>query len=248
MMVVPPDRPPVRLVLAHPHNLERAALCQLLEAGGFHVVGETDRAADAVELVRTAAPDVLLVDLAIGQSPALDFFSEIAQLAQPVRTIILAAAMSREDTVRVLRAGALGVVLKDSSVQTLFDSIDSVMAGRHWIARETISDLISHLRADEAPPVQTSSRPFGLTAREMEIVANVVAGYNNREIARQLAISAETVKHHLSNIFDKVGASNRLELALFVVHHRVLDGDPRAVPVRAPRAEIKQVPVEAVSQ
>ena len=116
------------------------------------------------------------------------------------------------------------MVLKSSPPELLFKSIRSVMAGQHWIGREAVSDLVQALRAQMADGAEKPARErFGLTRREIEITSSVVAGLSNREIGRKLSLSEDTVKHHLTNIFDKMGASNRLELALFAVHHRVLD-------------------------
>jgi DNA-binding NarL/FixJ family response regulator len=92
------------------------------------------------------------------------------------------------------------------------------MAGQYWVGRETISNLVEYLRGLLAPPPTPKQRKFGLTPRELEIVSAVVAGYTNKDIAAHYKISEDTVKHHLSNIFDKLGVSTRLELALFAVH------------------------------
>ena len=98
------------------------------------------------------------------------------------------------------------------------------MAGQHWIGREAVSDLVQALREQmAASPEKPARKRFGLSAREVEITSAVVSGLSNREIARKLSLSEDTVKHHLTNIFDKMGASNRLELALFAVHHRLLE-------------------------
>ena len=104
------------------------------------------------------------------------------------------------------------------------------MAGQYWVGREQVSDLVAALRGltNGGEPVG-SPQSFGLTERELEIIATIVAGHANKDIAEKLAISEKTVKHHLTNIFDKLGVSNRLELALFALHHRLpmtLDAGP----------------------
>ena len=111
--------------------------------------------------------------------------------------------------------------MKHAATELLFKSIHMVMAGRYWVGRDSVADLIERLRERRAAPVAMPSDPvFGLTPRELEMVTAVVAGCSNTEIADKLAISSKTVKHHLTNIFDKLGLSNRLELALFAVQHR----------------------------
>jgi two-component system nitrate/nitrite response regulator NarL len=141
-----------------------------------------------------------------------------------VRTILLTAGIEKAEIVKALQLGAAGVVLKSAPTELLLKSIRSVMAGQHWIGREAVSDLVQALRDQmAASPEKPARKRFGLTAREVEITSAVVSGLSNREIARKLSLSEDTVKHHLTNIFDKMGASNRLELALFAVHHRLLE-------------------------
>ena len=113
-----------------------------------------------------------------------------------------------------------GVVLKDTASDILFRSIRSVMAGQYWLGRESVSNLVETLRTLIcSPQAPKHVERFGLTQRELEIVSKVCAGYTNKEMARTLSISEDTVKHHLSKIYNKVGMSNRLELALFAIHH-----------------------------
>jgi two-component system nitrate/nitrite response regulator NarL len=140
----------------------------------------------------------------------------------PVRTILLTAGIQRLEIVKALQLGAAGVVLKTAPTDVLFKSIRTVMAGQHWIGHECVSDLVQALRSygDASPPPRAR---FGLTPRELQITSAVVSGFSNKEIASKFVLSEHTVKHHLTNIFDKVGASNRLELALFAVHHRLLE-------------------------
>ena len=93
------------------------------------------------------------------------------------------------------------------------------MAGEYWVGREAVSNLVQYLRTQmQASNEESRQKKFGLTPRELEIVSAVVAGYSNKEIAEYFKISEDTVKHHLSNIFDKLGVSTRLELALFAVN------------------------------
>jgi DNA-binding NarL/FixJ family response regulator len=111
------------------------------------------------------------------------------------------------------------VVLKDSATQLLLKAIQAVMSGEYWVGRDSVSNLVQYLRnLMQSTNEETKQKKFGLTPRELEIVSAVVAGYANKEIAEYFKISEDTVKHHLSNIFDKLGVSTRLELALFAVN------------------------------
>jgi len=214
----------VRIVIADDHPIFRDGLRRLLEAEpDLKVLGEASDGAEAVRLARQLKPDILLLDLAMPKHPGLEALRDLSTgagtNATPVRVILLTAAAEKSQIVEALQLGARGVVLKDSATQLLLKAIHTVMSGEYWVGRESVSNLVQYLRT----LVQSSSdearqKKFGLTPRELEIVAAVVAGYSNKEIAEYFKISEDTVKHHLSNIFDKLGVSTRLELALFAVN------------------------------
>ncbi len=210
---------PVRILLADDHPIFRDGLRRLLEAEpGFRVVGEASDGAEAVAMAKKLKPDLLLLDLAMPKHPGLEAVRELGSSATPVRILLLTAAVEKDQIVEALQLGARGVVLKESATQLLLNSIRAVMAGQYWVGRETISNLVEYLRGLLAPPPAPKQKKFGLTPRELEIVSAVVAGYTNKDVAAHYKISEDTVKHHLSNIFDKLGVSTRLELALFAVH------------------------------
>ena len=215
----------IRVLIADDHPIFRQGLRTILEAeDGFVVVAEAADGNEAVRLARDFQPDVLLLDLAMPGVSGMEALAELAAAPTPVRTIMLTAAIEKAEIVKALQLGAAGVVLKSSSTDLLFKSIRSVMAGQHWIGRDAVSDLVQALRAQVGTaPEKPARERFGLTRREIEITSSVVAGLSNREIAVKLSLSEDTVKHHLTNIFNKMGASNRLELALFAVHHRLFD-------------------------
>jgi two-component system nitrate/nitrite response regulator NarL len=217
----------VRILIADDHTIFRKGLRSLLEAEpGFVVVGEAENGEEAVSVSRAVKPDVMLLDMAMPGASGMDALGELSRSPTLVKTIVLTAGIEKAEIVKALQLGAAGVVLKSCAPELLFKSVRSVMAGQHWIGREAVSDLVKALRsyADTTAPVRPR---FGLTPRELEITSAVVGGFSNKEIAKKFTLSEDTVKHHLTNIFDKVGASNRLELALFAVHHRLIgEQDP----------------------
>jgi two-component system, NarL family, nitrate/nitrite response regulator NarL len=219
-------RPPYRIVIADDHPIFRDGLRRLLEMDpAFVVIGEASDGGEAIKLVKQLGPDVLLLDLAMPRVPGLEALAELAKSKAPVRTILLTAQIERAQIVEALQLGARGIVLKESATELLLEGIRMVMAGKYWVGRESVSDLVAKLR--ELMPKggeEPSPRRYGLTPREMEVVSAIVAGYTNKDVAQRFAISEQTVKHHLTNIFDKVGVSNRLELALFAVNHRLTEG------------------------
>ena len=209
-----------QIVIADDQVLFREALGLLLETEpDFRIVGYASDGAEAVALTRSLEPDVLLLDLAMPRLPGLEALRSIASGSLPVRTILLTGAMTPTDVLTALQHGARGIVLKDVAPDVLFASIRAVMAGQYWIHGEAMSDLVAALRASSSATPGAASRRFDLTPRELEIVQGIVAGQSNKEIAARLGVTEPTIKHHLTSIFDKVGVSNRLELAMFAIHH-----------------------------
>jgi two-component system, NarL family, nitrate/nitrite response regulator NarL len=213
---------PVRIVIADDHPIFRDGLRRLLEAeSDLKVIGEASDGTEAVKLARQLKPEILLLDLAMPRRPGLEALREMSSSSSPssVRVILLTAAAEKNQIVEALQLGARGVVLKDSATQLLLKAIHTVMAGEYWVGRESVSNLVQYLRTlMQSSGEDARQKKFGLTPRELEIVSAVVAGYANKEIAEYFKISEDTVKHHLSNIFDKLGVSTRLELALFAVN------------------------------
>jgi two-component system, NarL family, nitrate/nitrite response regulator NarL len=211
----------IRIVIADEQTIFRDGLRMLLESDPLlRVVSEASEPIAAVELVRQHEPDLLLLDLAMPNGGGLAALRELAR--EPVaatRVVILTAAIDRSEQMIAIQLGARGVVTKDVTTELLLKCVRCVVDGQYWLGHQTVSDLVDAIvlrPADHRPSKAT------LTARELDIVAAIVDGASNREIAEQFGLSPQTVKNHLSSIFDKLGVSNRLELALYAVNHRVL--------------------------
>ncbi len=213
---------PIRVFIANGQTLFREGLRRLLEAGGFEVVGETADGASVAALAERTQADVILLDLAMPRQNAIEILRALSASEVTARTLLLTSASGdRTQVVQALKLGAYGVIPQESTPQRLFESIRCVMDGQYWIGKDSISDLVKALRNDTHLEGPSRQKRFGLTPRELEIVTLVVAGYSNPDIAQRFSISGQTVKHHVSNIFDKLGVSNRLELALFAVNHQL---------------------------
>jgi two-component system, NarL family, nitrate/nitrite response regulator NarL len=248
-----PDRP-VRVVLADDECLFRASLRQLLSVppsvirevfgvdvgAGFEVVGEAGTGHHTIGVVQAVNPDLLLLDLSMPCMSGLDALRELGQHRLNFRAIMLAGNIDRADLLRAVQLGVRGMLLKDAPTEVLFEAIMSVLAGRCWVGPALVTDLLETVRpmlssSDRAAP-QT---PWKLTAREREVLAMVAAAHGNKEIARRFAVSEETIKHHLTKLFAKVGASTRLELAMLATQHGIVAADPEvdvSMPAAAPSA------------
>lgn len=224
----PSPTAPVRIVIADDHPIFRDGLIRLIETTpGLSVVGTASDGGEALSLVSRLEPDVLLLDLAMPGMAGLVALRELNVAKTRTRILLLTAAIERTEIMTALQLGARGVVLKESASDVLFKSIRAVMAGQYWVGRSVI-DLASTLRGLSTASNPPPRRNFGLTPRELEIIGVILGGYSNGDIALRFSISEKTVKHHLTNIFDKVGVSNRLELALFALHHGLETPSPDA--------------------
>jgi len=214
----------IRIIIADDHRIFRDGLAKLLSAQlDFTIVGETGDGDVAVTMAQELRPDILLLDLAM-QPHGLETLRKIAsQPASELRTIVLTAAIENAQIVEALRLGARGVVLKESATAVLLKCIRTVMADQYWIGNGAVADLVKLVQEITAPAPKRDCPKNGLTPRELQVISTIVAGYSNKEIAQRFSISEDTVKHHLTNIFDKLGTSSRLELATYAISHHLVD-------------------------
>jgi DNA-binding NarL/FixJ family response regulator len=220
-----PDPAPVtgiRILLADDHTMFRQALRRLLEDhDDMTIVGEARDGAGALAMTQQLRPDILLLDVAMPGQSGLEVARRLHEVQSRTRVILLSAAVQRAEVPRLLKLGVRGIVAKESAIELLVKAIRAVHAGEYWVGREVVADLVQAIGRRETR--DGGRRPFGLTPRELELVALVADGLSNKEIAKRCSLREDTVKHHLSSIFDKTGVSTRLELALFALHNNLIE-------------------------
>ena len=218
----------LRILLADDHAMFRDGLKRLIALeSDFRVVGESGDAAATIRLAQQLQPEVLLLDMAMPGGGGVDVLKSLSS-GPPIktRTIVLTAASARSSLIEALQLGARGIVMKESAAGVAFAAIRTVMRGDYWVGDSEAGGLVQailRLMTKNDNSDRKTNR-FGLTPREMDIVPQVAAGASNKDIAQLFSLREDTVKHHLSNIFDKLGVGSRLELAIFAINHGL--GEP----------------------
>lgn len=212
----------VRILPVHHQPISRDALKQLFDAeDGFTVVATAASVAETLHAVKEHAPDVVLLDLTLPNGTVFDVLTALETTASRTYAVLVADDIEPQKLVEAVRLGARGLVRRDLPTPLLFKCVRCVASGEYWLGNDRLPDLISELRQPHGPAPRT---PLDcLTQRETGIIAAVVEGGSNGSIAAQLGIAEQTVKNHLSHIYDKVGVSSRLELAVFAIHHKLTD-------------------------
>src|SRR5712671_4069312 len=202
-------KPQIRVLLADDHAIFRDGLRKLLDADeDITIVGEAQNGAECIKLLAKLKPDILLLDLRMPDKDGLAVLEEVNFDTLPTRVVVLTAAEDDRDVVRAMRLGARGVVLKQSATDLLVKSIQRVYAGEIWLDNRMTAEVMKAFsKSSESGP-----------RREKPLLSD-----REKEIGEKLFISEQTVKNHLHNIFDKLGVSDRLELALYAIHHRLID-------------------------
>jgi DNA-binding NarL/FixJ family response regulator len=212
----------IKILIADDHAIFHDALRKLLDLEEeITIVGEAHDGAECIMMLGELRPDILLLDLRMPDKNGLSVLEELNFNTLSTHVIVLTAAEDDRDVVRAMRLGARGVVLKESAIALLVKSIHRVHAGEIWLDSRMTAEVISAFSASSK-----SDAPGGkplLSDREMEVVQLVAEGFHNREIGEKLFITEQAVKNHMHNIFDKLGVSDRLELMLYAVHHRLID-------------------------
>jgi DNA-binding NarL/FixJ family response regulator len=220
----------IRVLILDDQNLFRDGIANLLSSqAGIQIAGCADTVQAAVEAIRNLRPDVALVGWPASSVNSHKVFAAIQEAKLQTRVIMLVDEELKEDFLEAVRQGCCGIVPKQTSTELLVKSIRKVYAGEFWLDRTTTAEVIRRLAKKGPGNANTGARlglrehTGALSTREREIVILVAQGFKNKEMAERMFISEQTVKNHLHNIFDKLGVSDRLELALYAIHNNLHD-------------------------
>lgn len=216
---------PISVLLVDDHVLVRQGLRMLLENhSDIHVTGEVATADEALEIAGREEPDVVLLDLDLGENQSgLDIIARLGSLGHSPRVLVLTGIRDPEIHRRAIRLGAVGIILKEQAGEVLVKAVRCVHNGEVWIDRRMTAAIFQDFRrlSGERELDSEAARIESLTRRERELIGLVAQGFGTTKIADTLFISEKTVRNHLASIYDKLQVSDRLELAIYAVRHKL---------------------------
>ena len=204
-----PAATPLRVMLVEDHPLVRAAIANTLSVSGIEVVAQAGNAEDALQILLTQRPDVILVDIDLPTMNGIQLVREIAPRLPDAHIVMLTASANRDDLVAAIRSGASGYLTKDLSPEALVRSVLGIPKGDLPMPRRLAMALVKEL----ARPSRAGLAADGLSQREREVLRLVSDGLTDRDIGQALGISPRTVGRHVGNILGKLGTRNRSEAA-----------------------------------
>ncbi|MEX1177375.1 MAG: response regulator transcription factor [Nitriliruptor sp.] len=220
-----PDVDPIRTLIADDHELFRRGLRMVLDdESDIDVIGEAGDGEAAVEMAREHAPDVVVMDVRMPVRSGIEAARAIKEELPGTKILVLTISDEEDDLYEAIKAGANGYLLKEISIDEIGHAVRSVNGGQSLISPSMASKLLDEFAAMIKKEEEKEQVPAPrLTPREMEVLQHVAQGMNNREIARTLFISENTVKNHVRNILEKLHLHSRMEAVVYAVREKLLE-------------------------
>jgi DNA-binding NarL/FixJ family response regulator len=227
----PPDTSlhaePIRTMIVDDHALFRRGLEMVLdEEPDIELVGQASDGAEAVEKAAESLPDVVLMDIRMPRSSGIEACRAMKEAAPSAKIVILTISDEEEDLFEAIRAGASGYLLKDIPLDEVADTVRAVHGGQSLInpsmAGKLLTEFATLARRDDEERAQEVPAPR-LTEREMQVLKLIARGMNNRDIAKELFISENTVKNHVRNILEKLQIHSRMEAVMVAVREKLIE-------------------------
>jgi two-component system, NarL family, nitrate/nitrite response regulator NarL len=212
------SKPTIHVMMVDDHRVVRSGLRMLIESHPrMKVVGEAGKGSDALVVAAREHPDVILLDLVLGEETGTDLIPGLLAASEGTRILILTALHDEDEHRRAVRLGAMGVLNKEASSELMIKALEKVYEGEFWLDRFMTASLLAEMRRPSQPKKQQipEDKTARLTAREREVISLVGKGLKNKQIAERLSISESTVRHHLTSVFNKLEVGDRLELLVF---------------------------------
>jgi DNA-binding NarL/FixJ family response regulator len=215
----------IKVALVDDHTLFREGIKKILSLEpDIEIVGEAIDGDEIVLLLNHCRPDVLLLDIKMEKITGLQILPQVVGQYPHLRVIVLTAQINQAESVKAIKDGARGIILKHAASEFLIKGIRKVFEGELWADTSTMTRVVESLSQKYRGERDSEKDRKELSQREKEVVSLVASGYRNKEIANKLFISEQTVKTHLSNIFQKLELNDRLELALYAMRNGLANG------------------------
>jgi len=209
----------IRILIADREGVFRIGLKKVFALeDDLRVVAQAQNSIQLVAMAKAFKPDLLYVQAEIAEEGRGDLLPRVRSLLPRAKMIVTGAKLSDEDTSRYLKGGAAGVIAKSAQPALFVKSARKVMDNELWLPKSQVARLAQLLEGAQERPRRPAET---LTRQEKIVITYLIQGCRNREIARHLSITEQTVKNHLRTIYDKVGVSDRLELVLYAIHQRL---------------------------
>ena len=210
---------PITIMIVDDHVVIRTGLRMLIEHDQrMQVVAQAGNKIEALERAASSRPDVIILDLLLGEDDGLSFLPELCQTSPNSRVLVLTGVQNPDSHRRAIRRGAMGIVLKEHAADQLLKAIIKVHEGEVWIERSMMGSMIQELNKPQLVDPEVT-KIESLTDREREVIALIGEGLKNKQVGERLFISETTVTHHLSSVFSKLEVSDRLELIIYAFRH-----------------------------
>ena len=221
----PGESEKLRVLVVDDHALFRRGLQMVLEQEpDLELVGEASDGAEAVEMAQESMPDIILMDVRMPKRSGIEATAQIKDLMPHVKILMLTISDEEADLYEAIKAGASGYLLKEIPIEEVADAIRSVWAGQSRISPSMASKLLNEFAAISKASTEKLEIPSPrLTDREMEVLNLVAKGMNNRDIAKELYISENTVKNHIRNILEKLHLHSRMEAVVYAVREKMIE-------------------------
>jgi two-component system nitrate/nitrite response regulator NarL len=210
---------PINIMIVDDHVVIRSGLRMLIEHDQrMRVVAQAGNKTEALERAMSERPDVIILDLILGDEDGLSCLPEVSEASPNSRVLVLTGVQNADTHRRAIRRGAMGIVLKEHAADQLLKAILKVSEGEVWIERSMMGSMIQEFsKPPQVDPEVTKIE--SLTDREREVIALIGEGLKNKQVGERLFISETTVTHHLSSVFSKLEVSDRLELIIYAFRH-----------------------------
>jgi DNA-binding NarL/FixJ family response regulator len=217
------DPEPIRVIIVDDQELFRRGLTMLMSAeSGLEVVGEAGDGATGIELASSVAPDVVLLDVRMPKVSGIEACVAIKEAVPAAKILMLTVSDEESDLYEAVKSGANGYLLKDSSIEEVAQAIRVVADGQSLISPSMAVKLIDEFKQMSRTDRDQVPTPR-LTERELEVLRLVAKGLNNKDIAKRLFISENTVKNHVRNLLEKLQLHSRMEAVLYAVREKLVD-------------------------